>query len=155
MNTLCKTLLGVTGLMVATHLSSSRANEQSTSAGDDVPTSTQTLLTRADPAMPLGARLYLDNCAACHAVTGKGAAGIFPALDGNPIVGADAPEGLISIILRGAELPTSDERPMRLRMPDFGWRLSDEDIAALATFVRQAWHNQAGAVRAAQVAPVR
>jgi len=44
---------------------------------------------------------------------------------------------------------------MRLRMQGFGWRLSDEDVAELASFVRQGWHNRAGAVSAAQVSLLR
>jgi len=119
------------------------------------PSATETLLTRADPSMPLGARLYLDNCAACHFVDGKGAPEIFPALDGNVLVTAESPVGLIHTILHGAELPSTEKRPMRLRMQGFDWRLTDEEVAALASFVRQGWGNQASVVTAEQVKPLR
>jgi mono/diheme cytochrome c family protein len=64
--------------------------------------------------MPLGARLYLDNCAACHFVSGKGAPEIFPELQGNAMVlGKDA-SPLVSVILKGSS--PADRRPMHLVM---------------------------------------
>lgn len=118
-------------------------------------TETETLLTQAKPDMPLGPRLYLDNCAGCHFVDGKGAPETFPELAGNRLVIADNPTGLLHVILHGATLPSTQTRPAQLRMPDFGWRLNDEEAAELATFVRQGWGNQAQAVTPQQVAKVR
>ena len=40
-------------------------------------------------------------------------------------------------------------------MPGVGWRLSDDEVAQLASFVRQSWGNQAPKVDAAQVGPIR
>lgn len=119
------------------------------------PTETERLLASANPDMPLGARLYLDNCAGCHFVDGKGAPEIFPSLDGNLLVTAPSPNGLLHVILHGAQLPSTAQRPARLRMQGYDWRLSDEEVAALATFVRQGWNNQGAAVSAAEVAPLR
>ncbi|MEF2070158.1 c-type cytochrome [Consotaella aegiceratis] len=119
------------------------------------PTDTEKLLVSADPSMDLGARLYLDNCNACHFADGRGAAEVFPRLDGNSLVTADSPAGLVSLILNGAELPSTSKRPERLRMPGFADRLSDDEVAALASFLRQAWSNDAGAVKADTVADAR
>jgi len=140
---------------IARYLKQISGGERAAPSRDTTPTATQTLLTRADPGMPLGARLYLDNCAACHFVNGQGAPEIFPSLDGNALVNADSPAGLIHTILHGADLPSTETRPMRLRMAGFAWRLTDDEVAALATFVRQGWHNRAGAVSAAEVGPLR
>ncbi|MGV8984661.1 MAG: cytochrome c [Cypionkella sp.] len=118
-------------------------------------TATEKLLISADPAMGLGPRLYLDNCNACHFATGRGADQVFPELDGSSLVTANSPTGLISMILHGGELPSTALRPERLRMPNFGKRLSDADVATLATFLRQAWTNKASAVTAAEVADLR
>ncbi|WP_111564077.1 cytochrome c [Rhizobium sp.] len=118
-------------------------------------TATETLLSDAKPDMPLGPRLYLDNCAACHMVSGKGAGETFPALDGNSLVDAKSPKGLISVILHGAELPSTPDRPMKLRMQGYENRLSDDEVAALATFLRDGWHNKAATVSAADVTAVR
>jgi mono/diheme cytochrome c family protein len=40
-------------------------------------------------------------------------------------------------------------------MPAFGWRLTDAQVADVASFVRSSWGNQAGAVEAGQVARLR
>jgi mono/diheme cytochrome c family protein len=116
---------------------------------------TTKMLTEASPDMPLGARLYIDNCAACHFVTGKGAPEIFPELAGNDLVTGSETKPLISIILHGAEVPSTAKRPMRLVMQGYADRLSDDEVAELATFVRSAWGNSAGPVKAADVAAVR
>ncbi len=118
-------------------------------------TDTEKLLISADPSMDLGPRLYLDNCAACHFSNGRGADEVFPELDGSSLVTAKSPTGLISMILHGGELPSTAERPERLRMPGFGDRLSDDEVATLATFLRQAWTNRADLVTTAAVADLR
>jgi mono/diheme cytochrome c family protein len=119
------------------------------------PSATTDMLTAADPGMALGPRLFLDNCGACHFVDGRGANEVFPELDGSFLVNAEQPTGLIHVILYGAELPSTEERPMRLRMPGFAHRLSDDEVAALASFVRSAWSNTAVAVTAETVAEHR
>lgn len=116
---------------------------------------TAKMLTEASPNMPVGARLYIDNCAACHFVTGKGAPGIFPELADNDLVTGSEVKPLISIILHGAEVPSTEKRPMRLVMQGYADRLTDDEVAQLATFVRSAWGNKAGAASAADVAAVR
>lgn len=116
---------------------------------------TAQMLTEASPDMPLGARLYLDNCNACHFVSGKGAPEIFPELAGNDLVTGSESGPLIGIILNGASLPSTELRPMELVMQGYADRLSDADVAELATFVRSAWGNQGTAVTAEQVAAVR
>lgn len=102
-----------------------------------------------------GERLYLDNCGACHFVTGKGAPGVFPALDQATIVNAKDPAGLIHTILAGAQQPSTKKAPSKLAMPGFAGRLSDDEVAQLATFIRQGWSNTAPAVSRDQVAEVR
>jgi len=117
--------------------------------------STAQLLSAASPEMPLGARLYLDNCAACHFVSGKGAPEVFPALQGNAMVLGKDSSPLVSVILQGTSSPGTDRRPMRLVMQGYADRLDDEEVAQLATFVRNGWGNQAAQVSASDVAKVR
>lgn len=105
--------------------------------------------------LTLGERLYLDNCAACHFVTGKGATRVFPELDGATVVNAENPTALLHVMLAGARTPSTDKAPSVLVMPGFGKRLSDGEAAALATFVRQGWGNTAAAVSEKDVAKVR
>lgn len=119
------------------------------------PEQTEKMLTAADVDDKPGARLYLDNCNACHFANGQGAPQVFPSLVDNALVNADDPTGLVHVILAGARLPSTPNKPEALAMPDFGWRLSDDEAAQLATFVRGAWGNYGDAVTADQVAKVR
>jgi mono/diheme cytochrome c family protein len=109
------------------------------------PEPTAQLLASASPQLDLGARLYLDNCNACHFTDGHA----------NSLVTAAEPGGLISVILNGDAMPSTESRPGRLAMPGFGWRLKDDEVAALATFVRKSWSNDAPAVTAEDVAKLR
>ncbi|MFT3988699.1 c-type cytochrome [Aestuariivirga sp.] len=105
--------------------------------------------------LSLGEQLYLNNCSACHMADGKGAASVFPSLVGNALVTAKQTGGLTDTILNGAEMPSTAARSARLRMPAFANRLSDDDVAVLESFLRSGWGNSAGAVTAADVAPLR
>ena len=88
-------------------------------------------------------------------MTGKGAPEIFPELQANSMVVAPEAGPLIGVILHGAETPSTARRPMRLTMQGYADRLTDDEVAQLASFVRSAWGNQASAVSAADVARVR
>ncbi|WP_459619148.1 c-type cytochrome [Burkholderia sp. 3C] len=105
--------------------------------------------------LTLGERLYIDNCSACHFVNGRGAPRVFPHLDGATVVNAADPTGLIHVILAGASTPSTQKAPSVLPMPGFAARLSDDEAAQLASFVRGAWSNHAGAVSAQDVEKVR
>jgi mono/diheme cytochrome c family protein len=102
-----------------------------------------------------GGRIYLDSCAACHRLSGSGENSTFPTLAGNPSVLSSDPSSLISVILEGARAPSTAAAPSGLAMPGFGWRYNDADIAALATFPRSSWGNNAPPVPATKVAEIR
>lgn len=124
-------------------------------AGDDKAASATEAKLTAAKNLTTGERLYLDNCGACHFVTGKGAPGVFPQLDQATIVNAGDPTGLIHTILAGAQQPSTAKAPSTLAMPGFAARLNDEEVAQLATFIRQGWSNKAAAVKADDVKKVR
>jgi alcohol dehydrogenase (quinone), cytochrome c subunit len=102
-----------------------------------------------------GAQLYDDNCAACHHTDGAGSPKAMPKIAGNSSVLADDPHSLIRLVLGGSALPGTSQAPSPLGMPGFGWRLSNEEVAELLTFIRTSWGNQAASVRAGEVARVR
>ncbi|UPG92211.1 c-type cytochrome [Luteibacter aegosomaticola] len=102
-----------------------------------------------------GAEIYVDNCAACHRTDANGYTRVFPAIAGNPTVLADDPTTLVRLILGGSHLPSTQAAPSPLGMPAFGDRLSDDEVAKLATFVRGNFGNHAGAVDASAVSKVR
>lgn len=102
-----------------------------------------------------GAQVFVDNCAACHRTTGKGYEQTFPALAGNPVVQGADPSSLINIVLKGATLEGTQGAPTSYTMPAFAWRLSDQEVADVLTFIRSSWGNQAAAVDAAEVGKYR
>ncbi|GJG94115.1 cytochrome c [Cupriavidus pauculus] len=105
--------------------------------------------------LTLGERLYLDNCAACHFVTGKGATRVFPQLDGATVINAGSPAALVNVILAGAATPSTAKAPSVLVMPGFAHRMNDAEVAELATFLRQGWNNRAAPVTERNVKAVR
>jgi mono/diheme cytochrome c family protein len=102
-----------------------------------------------------GAALYLDNCEGCHLRGGTGETGAFPRLRDSSAIQAEQPDTLIATILRGDTVPATDADPTGLAMPAFDKRLDDGDIAALATYIRQAWGNRAGTVSSKDVKDLR
>jgi mono/diheme cytochrome c family protein len=102
-----------------------------------------------------GAELWVDNCAGCHRTDGQGYARVFPRMAGNSTVLAGDATTLVRLILSGGQMPSTETAPSNLGMPGFAGRLSDEDVAQLATFVRSGWGNKAPAVAAAQVRKIR
>ena len=111
-------------------------------------------LRNGDASKP-GARIYLDNCAACHRPDGIGYERVFPRLAGNPVVQAENPKSLISIVLEGSRTPRTASTPAQFSMPSFAWRLSDKDVADVVNFIRTSWGNSAAAVSSAEAAKTR
>lgn len=93
-----------------------------------------------------GAKVYEQHCAHCHGDSGEGKPGAFPALAGNRAVMLQDPTNLVRVVLQGGYLPATAGNPRPHGMPPFMQVLGDEDVAAVSTFVRNAWGNQAPAV---------
>jgi mono/diheme cytochrome c family protein len=105
--------------------------------------------------MKQGSAIYADQCSACHAADGSGVEGLFPVLKGSPSVQSADPASVLHVLLRGARSAATDPAPTAPAMPSFGWMLNDDQVAAVATFVRNAWGNRASAVETATVGKVR
>jgi mono/diheme cytochrome c family protein len=91
---------------------------------------------RPDATRIQGANLYIDHCVSCHQSMGRGVPGVFPPLAGNGVVLASDPADIVKIILLGVP-PQSG----LIAMPSFAGVLSDQQIAALANYVRTSWGN--------------
>ena len=94
-----------------------------------------------------GEVIFLKNCADCHRANGEGIPNSFPALAKNPLVLGDAHQ-LIAIVLNGRKGKLG-------RMPAWKNKLDDQQLAAVVSYIRQAWTNQASPVTPALVAPLR
>jgi mono/diheme cytochrome c family protein len=104
--------------------------------------------------MAEGERLYKGACIACHEFDGSGAPRIYPPLPGNANLQSADPTSTLRIILDGAQTVTTPRAPNTGSMPAYA-AMSDQQIAAVATFIRNAWGNAAPAVTAAHVAKAR
>jgi len=79
-----------------------------------------------------GRRLYSSNCSACHQSTGEGQLSFgAPALKGSALAMGNV-DPLVTIVLNG-----------RNGMPAFRGRIDAPDLAAILTYMRNAWGNNA------------
>jgi mono/diheme cytochrome c family protein len=109
----------------------------------------------ADPQMKAGQAVFVDNCSACHTTSGNGIARLFPTLKGNVSVQSAQPDNILQVILNGTRAVATRDAPTGPAMPSFGWKLSDEEVAAVATYVRNAWGNAAPPVTPADARNAR
>ena len=108
-----------------------------------------------DPAMQRGRAIYDQQCAACHTGGGGGIVGLFPRLSGAPLVQQSQATSLIRVVLEGSRAVATDGAPTGPAMPSFSWRLSDGDVAAVLTYIRNSWGNAAAPVSDGDVTSMR
>ncbi|WOC16629.1 c-type cytochrome [Pseudochrobactrum sp. MP213Fo] len=101
-----------------------------------------------------GAVGYVDNCAACHRLDGRGAARIFPALAGNSIVFAEDPSSLIQLTLDGGTMADTPHDPMVFKMPGFA-HLTNKQVADILNFIRTGWGNHGSVIKESDIARMR
>ncbi len=113
-----------------------------------------------DPAqMARGRQQFLNLCASCHGTAGEGLARFAPPLQGSEwVLGEDYK--LAMLLLYGMEGPvqvrgkTYGIPDILPSMPSFS-TLQDADLAAIATYIRNAWGNQAPPIAGRQVTGIR
>jgi len=113
------------------------------------------LLKADDPVMIAGQAIYRDQCAACHQIDGKGVPRLFPSLAESSGVRSRDATTLIRIVLRGARSVATAQEPTAPGMPSFGGQLNDEQIAAVASYIRKAWGRPAAAIAPGDVSKMR
>lgn len=82
-----------------------------------------------------GEEVYTLNCSRCHVPNGEGYRDIFPPLAGNPIVTLHDSQPLIEVVKYG-----------RGSMPAFRNTLDTDELAAVLTYIRNSWGNEASAI---------
>jgi cytochrome c6 len=97
--------------------------------------------------MRQGQGVFEENCAQCHRTNGEGLPATFPALNKNPFVLGD-PKPVITTVLNGRKGNLG-------RMPSWKDKLDNGQVAAVVTYLRQAWSNRAVPVTPAMVAATR
>ncbi|HEX4646680.1 MAG TPA: cytochrome c [Verrucomicrobiae bacterium] len=107
----------------------------------------------------LGEKIFSANCAVCHQPTGLGS----PLNGCPPLVGSEwviggGPNRIIRLVLNGGIGPISvrgQPYPGTTPMTPFKDNLSDEQIAAALSYVRNTWGNKADFVKPDQVGAIR
>jgi mono/diheme cytochrome c family protein len=112
-------------------------------------------LAATDPAMKVGSAIYTDECSACHTPKGEGVPGLIPSLAGSASVQSADPTSLLHVVLEGTRSVGTAGAPTASAMPPFGWLLIDEQVAAVTTYIRNAWGNAAPAVTAGDASKAR
>jgi len=86
-----------------------------------------------------GEEVYANSCATCHGPDGQGG-GSFPPLAGSALVTDEDFSGALTTVLHG-----------RGQMPSFADQLADEEIAAVLSYIRNAWDHDASVVKVSDV----
>jgi mono/diheme cytochrome c family protein/glucose/arabinose dehydrogenase len=112
-------------------------------------------LTSAHTALYEKGRQGYKTCMACHGEEGEGLDGIGPPLAGSPWVQAE-PNIPVRIVLQGFAGGSADrgENSIAGVMPGHSY-MQDENIAAILTFIRQSWGNNAAPIEPEKVAQIR
>ena len=108
-----------------------------------------------ETSMETGRAIFNASCAACHKQDGSGVPRMFPPLAHNANAQSTDATTVVRVILQGAQTVSTDERPTPATMPAFDWKLSNAEVAAVATYVRNSWGNAAPTVSVDQVKTLR
>jgi mono/diheme cytochrome c family protein len=114
-----------------------------------IPTAESSLL------LSLGKTVYERECASCHGAAGKGHPPHYPPLAGNPSIEMPSAVNAIRMVLNGGFPPGTAGNPMPYGMPPFAQALSDDEVAAVVTYIRTSWGNRGGAVSAREANQLR
>ena len=100
----------------------------------------------AETVAQAGQKVYAQHCAECHGTDGRGKGEAYPALVGNASVLEPTGINAIRAVLSGGFSPATAGNPRPYSMPPFAQTLSDDDAAAVVTYIRHAWTNRAPSV---------
>ena len=149
---LCLLVMGFGGWYLGMYSGAFRPDVYDEAAGARAAVAEAAPAPALDP-MVLGQRIY-NNCTACHQRDGRGVAGNYPPLDGSEWV-LERPVELAALVLHGLEgqIQVRGETYNQV-MPKWS-HLTDVQIAAVLTFVRSSWSNDADPISPDFVAAVR
>jgi mono/diheme cytochrome c family protein len=83
-----------------------------------------------------GRSIYQRYCAACHRSDGKGMPPAYPPLAGNPSIEMELSVNPLRMVLNGGYPPQTTDDPRPYGMPPFAQVLSDDEVAAVVTYIR-------------------
>ena len=105
--------------------------------------------------LTLGKTIYDRECASCHGAQGLGKPPHYPPLAGNQSIQMSSAVNPIRMVLNGGFPPGTAGNPQPYGMPPFAQSLSDDEVAAVVTYIRTAWGNRGAAVSAREANALR
>ncbi len=105
--------------------------------------------------MNFGKTVYQSHCATCHGPSGLGMPPQYPQLAGNQSIQMDEAVNPVRMVLNGGFPPGTAGNPMPYGMPPFAQSLSDDEVAAVVTYIRGAWGNHGSVVTARRANELR
>jgi len=127
---------------------------------NNLPSSGAPVAVAVDP-LVLGKKQYEAVCITCHMANGQGTPGVYPPLaESEWVIGSE--ERLARLVLYGLKGPITVKgvvyngaaMPAIGRVPGSGFNLSDDKIAAVLTYIRQQWGNNAPPITTERVAAI-
>jgi mono/diheme cytochrome c family protein len=104
----------------------------------------------------VGKALFSANCITCHQASGLGVPGQYPPLAGSEVATGEATNHLIAIVLKGLQGPvTIKGMPFNNSMQAWEGQYTDQQFAAILTYVRSDWGNNAPPITADMVKEIR
>src|SRR3954449_8846726 len=105
--------------------------------------------------LSLGKQIYDRECGSCHGAAGLGMPPHYPPLAGNQSIQMGSAVNAIRMVLNGGYPPGTAGNPMPYGMPPFAGTLSDNEAAAVVTYIRTSWGNRGAAVAAREANELR
>ena len=105
--------------------------------------------------LTLGKTIYDRECASCHGAQGLGKPPHYPPLAGNQSIQMSSAVNPIRMVLNGGFPPGTAGNPQPYGMPPFAQSLSDDEVAAVVTYIRTAWGNRGAAISAREANALR
>ena len=102
-----------------------------------------------------GSALYKTHCSSCHQMDGRGQPVPYPPLAQNQSIEMESAVNAIRMVLNGGYPPQTAGNGRPYGMPPFAQILTDEDIAAVVTYIRVSWGNRGQPVSPAEVNALR
>jgi mono/diheme cytochrome c family protein len=134
---------------MAVYLKSIGQNAPPPKATSNVPGTEGSLL------LSLGKTVYDQHCASCHGKNGEGMPPHYPPLAQNQSIQMESAVNAIRMVLNGGYPPGTGDNPRPYGMPPFAQNLSDNEVAAVVTYVRVSWGNRGAPVSAAEANQLR
>lgn len=103
----------------------------------------------------LDGKIYQTHCIDCHQSSGNVGWPAYPTLLGNHAITMASPVNTIRVVLNGGFALSTATNPCPYGVPPYGPALSDSEVAAVVSYIRNSWGNQAAIVSPAEVSRYR